>query len=321
MKIRLLAPLAAALLAIACGDVRGPGQDIAAPSIVKPVPGAPASLVLLAASRQDQQLDVSAQILDGNGVGVPSISVTFSIVNGVVVPPTVVTDANGMAKSIAAASGTVALTATTGTLSKTATVIAGATPLSVSLSVPSIVINNPSQFTANVAGTPLGGPFVFTWNFGDGTGDSGTTNTIAHAYNRTGSQIATVTVKDGAGRSATGTATAVVTDPVVVTPTPTPGSSDSSGLVATLTCTGNAHGTASPCNVSAAYNGKNIASGSITAIAWDWGDGGNVAGAAVPLGSHNYAQAGTYIVTATVTATTSDGSKVAPIVSKQLTIS
>ncbi len=306
------------LLAAACGDVHTPGQDIVAPSIVKPVPGAQATLVLLAASRQDQQLDVSAQILDGNGVGVPNIPVTFSIAGGVVLPPTVTTDANGLAKSIAVASGTVPLSATTGALSKTVTVIAGATPLSVSLSVPSIVINNPSQFTANVTGSPLGGPFAYVWTFGDGTGDAGATNTIAHAYNRVGSQIATVTVKDGASRSATSSATAVVTDVPVATPAPgtTP---DTTGLVASLSCTANAHGTPSPCNVSVTYNGKPLASTSITGVAWDWGDGTTTA--TFPTGSRTYPQAGSYIATATVTATTIDGSKTAPITSKTLTVS
>ena len=316
----LMTALAAALLAVSCGDVHTPGQDITAPS-VPAATGAPTQIRVLGSSRTDQQLDITAQVLTADGKGVPSVQVQFSITNGIVTPVIAQTDANGNAKTVAAtfAASTITATIGTGLTSSGVFGIASTAPLSVNLTTSTVTIGTTTPFSASVSGTPIGGPFSYLFTYGDGTSDTISTSTITHLYSKSGTYTASVKVTDGSGRSVTGFVGAQVKDPVVVTPVPTP--ADTSGLVATLTCTANAHGTASPCNVSASYNGKALASGSITAITWDWGDGGNVAGAAVPLGSHNYLQAGTYIVTATATATTADGSKTAPIVSKSLTVS
>lgn len=310
------------LLAINCGDVRTPGETVN-PAAPGPTPGAQAKLVLNAASRTDQQLDVSAQVLDGLGHGIPNVPVQFTITNGTVTPPIVNTDATGLAKSIAIATGTSTLTATTGIVSASATVIGGAVPLSATLSIAAVTVGNNSTLNVNVTGQALGGPFSYVWTFGDGKGDSGSAASITHAYPGVGTYQASVKVTDGAGRSATSAATAVVNDvpapttPATTTVTPT--------LTATVNCTANTHGTVSPCNVSASYTNAsnvtvNIASQSITNVAWDWGDGTALQNVASPLANHTYAQAGSYIITATVTATTADGSKTASAVTKTLTI-
>lgn len=316
--MRLIVLLASALLLAGCGDVHTAGQDCCAPSPTTAVtPGVQTRLVLLASSRSDQQLDVSAEVLDGRGVGVPNVEVTFSITGGIVTPATVKTNANGIAKAIAIATGTATLSATTGTLSQSATVIGSATPIAVSLSVPSIVINNPSVFTAIVTGQPLGGPFAYAWTFGDGTSASTDTGGTTHAYNRSGSFIASVRVTDGAGRTGTSTATASVTDPPAPpTPPPPP---PAAALSVTLTCTPAAHGTASPCNVNATYGGTQLSATAIARVDWDWGDGTTSPNGGV-VATRTYVNAGTYVVFATVTANTGDGVKGPVIVSKTITV-
>lgn len=319
MKQRLLA-LAVALFAVGCAPSPSAPAPVAT-STAKPIPGAQARLVLSAASRADQQLDISAQLLDGNGDGIPNVAVAFTIPGGTITPQTTPTDGSGVARAVAIASGNTTLSATTGALTSQVNIIGGATPLSVSLSVPSVVVNTASAFAANVTGAAVGGPFTYVWTYGDGTSSTGAASSSTHTYPGTGSYAANVKVTDGAGRTATATASALVTDPIVVvtppvsTPTPT-------GPVATLTCTANAPLTASPCNVSMSYNGTAVASTSVTGVVWDWGDGSTLDNASVtPVKSHSYAQAGTYNVTATVTATVGGVSITAPIVSKTLTVS
>lgn len=321
MKTRLFATLAAALLAFACGDVHTPGQDITAPS-TPTATGAPTQIRVLGSSRSDQQLDITAQVLTADGKPVGNIPVQFSLTNGILNPVVATTDASGNAKTIAATFAASVITAKIGTgLTGSGTfAIASGSPLTVSINAPSVVVGSSTTLTASTNTAAIGGAFTYVWTFGDAKSETGTAASIAHAYPGIGSYTASVKVTDGAGRSATAGTTATVTDVPVVTPAPST-TTDTSGLVASLTCTAAAHSTPSPCNVSVTYNGKALASTSITGIAWDWGDGSTVAGAAVPLGSHTYAQAGSYVVTATATATTTDGSKTAPLVSKSLVIS
>lgn len=308
-----------ALLAAGCTNGYQPPALPTAPSTTSS--GVPATIHVVGGSRPDQQLDITAQVLTADGKFVPNIPVQFSITNGVVNPVTAMTDANGNAKTVAATFAAATITATIGTgLSGSGVfTIASGLPLGVTLSAPSVVVGSTSTLTASANSAALGGPYSYTWSFGDGKGDAGSAASISHAYPGIGAYNASVTIKDGAGRTATGVTVVSVTDVPVATPAPT--TPAAAGLVASLNCTASAHGSPSPCNVSVTYNGTALASTAITGIAWDWGDGSTVAGAAVPLGSHSYAQAGVYNVTATVTATTTDGSKTAPIVSRLLTVS
>jgi PKD repeat protein len=179
----------------------------------------------------------------------------------------------------------------------------------VTLTVPTAVVTTASSFHATVTGSAIGGPFTYAWVFGDGSIDQSAAANATHTYATTGSYKATVTVTDGAGRSATSAGSAVVTDAPAPAPPAPP--APAAALALTLTCTAATHGTATPCNVSATYGSANIASNLITSVAWDFGDGSTQTIANSPLASRTYLQAGSYLVTATVTATTTDGAKTA----------
>jgi hypothetical protein len=305
--MRLTALLASVLLLAGCHSPSSPSL----PPATTPDPTRstiPTHIQILAASRQDQRLDVTAQVLSADGHGVPSIPVSFTVGDGTVTPSLVTSDGNGNAKTVAVTTAPTTITADIGggiTASFTST-IPSASSLSVSLSVPSVVVNTTSTLTASANSQPIGGPFTYTWTFGDGKTESGSASAIGHAYPGIGSYAASVTVRDGGGRTATSTATASVTDVPVVPPVVTP-PAPVKALAATVSCTAQAHGTPTPCNVSVTYGADIVASNAVTSIVWDFGDGFTETVLNSPIRSRNYAQAGTYTVAATVTATTSDG--------------
>lgn len=105
--------------------------------------------------------------------------------------------------------------------------------------------------------------------------------------------------------------------PVVVPPPPPPPPAPT--LSVALTCTAVAHGSPSPCNVTASYGGATLLGTAITDADWDWGDGTQTNNVASPLATHTYGQAGVFPVFVSVTATTVDGAKVAST-SRTLTI-
>jgi PKD repeat protein len=78
-----------------------------------------------------------------------------------------------------------------------------------------------------------------------------------------------------------------------------------------LTCTPGAHGTTpTSCNVNQTYGGATIAGGAVTGVEWDWGDGTTADNSSTtPVKTHQYVNAGTYTVIATVTANTTNGSQ------------
>lgn len=321
MKITFLAAIASAFLAAACSDVHTPGQA-SAPLPPKPTPGAQARIVLLAASRSDQQLDVSAQVLDGNGAGIPAIDVAFTITGGTVTPALAKTDATGTVKAVALVSGQATLSATTGALTEKVTVIGGAIPLSVNLSTNgTVTIGTANSFSANVTGTAIGGAFSYVFSYGDGTSETSATQAITHTYAKSGVYSANVRVTDGSGRTAQGFVGVQVNDPP---PTPAPTPTPAAALVATLTCTAVASPGNTSCNVNLTYGGSAVSVINITRIDWDWGDGtavetGLPASAAVR--THPYAHPGAYTVLATVTANVgTDGSKGPVTASKAITV-
>ncbi len=314
--------LALSLLSVACGDVHSAGQDIVSPSATA-TPGAQARLVLLASSRTDQQLDVSVQLLDANGVGIPGVNVALSITGCTVTPALLKTDAAGTATATAVASGTVTLSATTGAVSNTITVLGGATPLSVSLNVQSVIVGNASALQATVSGQAIGGAFTYVWTFGDGTGVTTANNSSARTYAATGTYNAIVKVTDGSGRTATANAPAIVND--APPPLPPASPAPASTLGATLGCTGNTHGVLpkSACNVTLTFGGAAVSSLDVTGVSWDWGDGTTadfVGVAPFSVQTHLYAQAGTYVVTASATATALKYGSTAAVASKSIVV-
>lgn len=95
--------------------------------------------------------------------------------------------------------------------------------------------------------------------------------------------------------------------PVVTPPPPVP---VPAGLVVTLNCTPVNHPGPSPCNVNVSYNGTPLPATAISNVGWNWGDGLTDT-TALPVMTHAYANAGSYTVFVTVTATTVDGVKTA----------
>lgn len=310
--------LGSALLVASCGDVHTPGQDIAPSPAVDPARSTtPARIQLSVGSRSDQRLDIAAQVLSADGHGVPNVTVTFSLGAGAgfVDPTTAKTDSTGTAKTIATATAVTTLTADIGSgISSSFNItIPSAAPLSVSITAGSATTGQAATMSARVTGLLSGSSVVsYAWTFGDGGVDTTTTSTASHAYAQVGTYPLTVIITDSLGRTANGSGSIGVAAPP--TPAPAPGSGTST-LTITLTCTAQAaHGTPAtptPCNVSAAYGTTNIASNAITKVDWDWGDGAIQTVNNSPLGSHNFTQAGKYIVNATVTATTTDGAKTA----------
>ena len=120
----------------------------------------------------------------------------------------------------------------------------------------------------------------YQWDWGDGTAVT-TGATSSHTYTASGSFPVTLTVTDADGSTATFLKTAVPTAPVNQGPV---------ALVAVsctnLVCTADSAGSADP-------------DGQIVSYVWNWGDG--TAGSTGENAIHPYAEAGTYLVTLTVT--------------------
>jgi PKD repeat protein len=154
---------------------------------------------------------------------------------------------------------------------------------------------------------PDGSITTYAWDFGDGTSASGPV--VQHTYAQAGTYTVQLTVLDAGGLIGQATWAVAVVEPTPTpapvpptdtptpeptatpTPEPTPGqpptaqiAAPASGLVGeVLTFDG---------------SGSYDPDGSITAYAWDFGDGTSASG---PEVQHAYAQAGTYTVQLTVT--------------------
>lgn len=169
--------------------------------------------------------------------------------------------------------------------------------------------------TASSAGGTA--PLSYAWTFGDGAWADGPSATLTHAYDQDGLKTIRLTVTDANGRTGSGyremmiqSNVVVSNDPPVVLPPPAPTPPQLPTLSTVATCTGNAHGSPSPCNVNTYYGGSVLPSSAISNVDWDWGDGLQTAAGGV-VSAHSYVNAGTYNVFATVTATTVDGPKTA----------
>ena len=124
-----------------------------------------------------------------------------------------------------------------------------------------------SDSDGNVAGT--------SWNFGDGTGDTGAV--VVHTYASPGTYDAAVTVTDNSGASSVAPAVVTVADVAPV-------------ANISVTCT---DGT---CQVDG--SGSTDADGTIASYAWTFGDGGT---ADVATTQHNYTASGQYTIGLTIT--------------------
>lgn len=258
---------------------------------------------------------IAATVLDDNGHGVQGVNVTFSTTAGAVSPATTMTNSAGVAQTTLTSG--VAATVTASAAGFSSYTFAGINAaIHPSLSAPSALTGATVNFSAFV--TDATAPITYTWNFGDGATAVTSAGATTHAYGRPGFITTSVRVVDALGRSADAVGAITISDPpaVVVTPpvvTPPP------TLSATMNCSPATHGTPTPCNLSATYGTTALASNAITSVTWDYGDGTGATVAGSPLTSRTYVQAGTFIVTAAVTATTTDGAKTG-VTSKTLII-
>jgi PKD repeat protein len=133
-------------------------------------------------------------------------------------------------------------------------------------------------FDASASQDPDGSIATYAWDFGDGS--SGTGQSVTHRYEVAGTYEVTLTVTDNRG------ATAAVTSPVTVVEPPNEEPVAAFGAVSD--------------RLSVAFDGSSSqdADGSIASHEWDFGDGSSGTGESV---THQYAVAGTYEVTLTVT--------------------
>jgi hypothetical protein len=72
----------------------------------------PARLVLSASARPDQRIDLSAQVLNVDGHGLPNVVVTFGIGAGSISPATAPTGVSGIAHASAVSTSWTTITAT-----------------------------------------------------------------------------------------------------------------------------------------------------------------------------------------------------------------
>ena len=135
--------------------------------------------------------------------------------------------------------------------------------------------------TADASGSALPDIASYTWDFGDGSATTvSQTSTTAHAFTSAGSYTVTVTVADGGVGSASTSQTVSVTRAVAAF---------------TDACTG----------LSCSFDGSSSTApgASLTAFAWDFGDGTTGAGVTP---THMFAVPGTYPVVLSVTDSTGD---------------
>ena len=149
--------------------------------------------------------------------------------------------------------------------------LSGVVPLSVS-------------FDASSSSDTDGSITTYAWTFGDGTDATG--RTVSHTYTTAGTYSARLTVTDDDGATASvsrdisATTTSPVNQPPVALFTATP----LAGVV--------------PLSVTFDASASSDTDGSITAYAWNFGDGTTGTGRTV---SHTYASAGTYSAQLTIT--------------------
>ena len=322
--MRWTVPVLLAALAAGCA-YRNP---TAPTSVVVVASAAPASIRLVGASRADRAgLDLTATVLTASGAFVPGVPVDLATSAGVLSPSAGVTDGAGVFKSVLSTGGTATVSAQAAGLTTSVTVLGTpdtttpppppppplppVTPTPAPLTVSVAVAGSPTAGTATTFGLSTQGLRSAIWTFGDGQALTTTSTGLAtHTYAAGGTYGVGVTVTDTTGRTAS-TATSVT-----VAAAPTGSGTTTSGLGLTLGCSPpstHSPATATPCNLSASYNGTALGSAAVTSVTWDWGEGATTTTVSptAPASSHVYVNAGNYTVFATATVTTADGPKTA----------
>ncbi len=145
-----------------------------------------------------------------------------------------------------------------------------------------VTVNAESSLTFGQA-TETGGtaPFTYTWNFGDGTTQTGSLNP-SHTYANPGSYTATVTVTDANKLTSSSSLVVTVNDVAPAVTFTDPAAVAGSPVSFTASATD-----VSPADQAAGFT-----------YAWNFGDGSTGSGATA---SHTFATAGAYTVTVTAT--------------------
>jgi len=167
----------------------------------------------------------------------------------------------------------------TGEVTQDVTVTAPPVNTAPSAAFTSTVADLTASFDASGSTDADGAVTASAWDFGDGT--TGTGVTTEHAYGEAGTYAVTLTVTDDQGATATVVHEVTVTAPRVNT-APT----------AAFTATADQLG------VAVDGTGSTDPDGPVASWAWTFGDGGTATG---PVATHDYAAAGSYTVTLTVT--------------------
>jgi PKD repeat protein len=294
------------------------------PTTTTPLPkaGAPATLELAISpgiGDQGGTATIGVHVLDAFGAPVVNLLVALTSTSGTMTPDQITTNEAGR--------GTATLVAAPGSVTVTASIANGPTrsaPVAVQPLPPPLPTPTPAPtptptpepplppLTVTIFVTPqqAGQSTTFslatqaissaTWDFGDGATVTTTIPFTSHVYGAAGSYPVTVIVRDTQGRTASASTTAVI-PPAPPAPTPTPGASS---LTLTLSCNPATHGLPTPCNVNATDSNGVVITSQITRVFWEFGDGTflELTGPSAATTSHTYAQAGTYLVGATVTA-------------------
>jgi PKD repeat protein len=160
-------------------------------------------------------------------------------------------------------------------------------PFTVSAPVPAPGGGDDVTFTAGSPGAACGTVTGYTWDFGDGSSETGPDRTVVHNYTDPGSKTVSVTFQCSGGNQGPDNATVVVdTPPTAAFTPPPPPTAVRPGTAITFDASG-----------SHAAGGRTI-----TDYAWDFGDGAAVvhAGSANSI-THTFTTPGLYTVTLSTT--------------------
>ena len=323
--LRLLAAWLAAVIVLsvtACGY-----QNPTAPTVDTPaVSTAAASIQLLAASRKDGLMDVTAVVMTIDGRHVPGAAVSFTASVGTITPELAQTDADGRAQALLTATEPSTVTASSGTLT-TSVKLLSSVPAPVEPGTPQPFpppappapvppfVPRPGTYlvtmTAAPASVTVGGsstlsvtvqrtddappPAAYAWACGNGPTVTTTTPSTSCAYPATGTFTARVTVSGG---STTGSGTVTVT---VTTPPPPP------PPALTLSLAGSANSVATGSTISYTATVGSVQAGeTVTAYQWDLDDAAGFEGTSTltTRTSGTYTTAGLFVATVKVTTST-----------------